>query len=91
VGIDDYLKALASSQPAPGGGSAATMVAAIGAALVAMVARITASSPKHADRSELARSLIADADVLRLRLIEAGRNDETAYGALVAAMERLSL
>ncbi|MGD0476464.1 MAG: cyclodeaminase/cyclohydrolase family protein, partial [Candidatus Velthaea sp.] len=47
--LQAYLNRLASAQPTPGGGSAATIVGALGAALVAMVARITLGNPKHAD------------------------------------------
>ena len=47
-GIDAYLDRLASAEPTPGGGSAATLVGAMGAALCAMVARITAGNDRYA-------------------------------------------
>ncbi|HEY0798699.1 MAG TPA: cyclodeaminase/cyclohydrolase family protein [Candidatus Baltobacteraceae bacterium] len=83
--IDEYLEALASAQPTPGGGSAATIVAAMGAALVAMVARITLGNPKYAAKHEAARELVVEADSLRARLLAARSTDETAYGAVVTA------
>ena len=43
--VGRYLADLASAAPAPGGGSAAALAAALGAALVAMTCRVTA---KHA-------------------------------------------
>ena len=46
--FEAYLDALASADPTPGGGSAATLVGALAAALCAMVARITLGSPKLA-------------------------------------------
>jgi formiminotetrahydrofolate cyclodeaminase len=84
--IDAYLEALASAAPTPGGGSAATIVAACGAALVGMVARITSESGKHADRRALAERLIQSADERRAELLAARAQDERAYGAVVAAM-----
>ncbi len=83
--IDEYLQALASEAPIPGGGSAATIVAAHGAALVAMVARICASNPKRATTHELAERLIRDADGARNALIEARARDESAFSRVVAA------
>jgi len=83
--IDDYLDALASSAPTPGGGSAAGLVGATGAALVAMVARITYAAPRHAAVQEQAERLIEEADTLRRRFLAAGAADEEAYAALRAA------
>ena len=55
--IQQYLTDLGSEAPVPGGGSAATIVAACGAALVGMVARICARNPKYAAHAELAREM----------------------------------
>ncbi len=83
--LNGYLAELASERPTPGGGSAATISAALGAALVAMVARITLGNPRRAERHDLAQALIAEADELRGRLETARVADEAAYGAVVAA------
>jgi methenyltetrahydrofolate cyclohydrolase len=72
--LDEYLARLASRDPVPGGGSAATVVAALGAALVTMVARIGK-----------AETLAQEADALRARLDEARARDEAAFAAVVAA------
>lgn len=84
--FDDYLNRLASAAPTPGGGSAAAICGAMGAALVAMVARITGESPKKSDRHVLADGLIVRADALRARFLEARALDESAYAAVVTAM-----
>lgn len=83
--IDAYLDRLASAEPTPGGGSAATLVGALGAALIAMVARISADAPRLAAVHEDARTLAREADALRARLRAAQIDDERAYGAVVAA------
>ena len=84
-GIDAYLDRLASAEPTPGGGSAATLVGALGAALCAMVARITAESARHAPVHAEARAIAAAADALRERFAAARPVDEAAYAAVVAA------
>jgi formiminotetrahydrofolate cyclodeaminase len=83
--LQAYLNRLASAQPTPGGGSAATIVGALGAALVAMVARITLNSPKFAGLAADAVLLTGDADGLRARFMAARVADEAAYGAVVEA------
>lgn len=74
--LDDYLQRLASGDAVPGGGSAAAVVGALAAALVAMVGRIAGSAPAD---------LPARADQLRAQLMDARTRDEEAYGAVVAA------
>jgi len=80
--IEDYLTRLASKAATPGGGSAATLVAATGAALVAMVARICEGNPSSA---LVARRLVGQADGLRAELAAAGPRDEAAFEKVVAA------
>jgi formiminotetrahydrofolate cyclodeaminase len=83
--LEDYLAALASDAPAPGGGSAATIVAASGAALVAMVARICAANPRYAADAGLSAELAVSADAVREQLLAARARDEAAFEAVVAA------
>jgi formiminotetrahydrofolate cyclodeaminase len=83
--FSDYLDRLASAEPTPGGGSAATLVGAMSAALVSMVARITAGSPKHAALAPSAIALAAEGDALRAEFVAARPRDEAAYQAVVVA------
>jgi len=85
VNLDTYLDELASAAPTPGGGSAATIVAALGAALVAMVARITRDGAAYAAVRPLADELAHDAERARSAALAARERDEAAYGAVVAA------
>lgn len=84
--MEQYLERLASDAPTPGGGSAAAVVAGLGAALVAMVARITRLSPRFAERHATADELADRADALRADLLSLRAADEAAYGSVVAAM-----
>jgi len=84
-GIDAYLDRLASADPTPGGGSAATLVGAMGAALCAMVARITSANERYAQVHEAALRVVAGADALRDRFQAARPLDEAAYGRVVEA------
>jgi len=83
--FERYLDALASADPTPGGGSAATLVGALAAALCAMVARITAAAPKHAAVREAAEEIAANADALRAAFLAQRPADEAAFGAVVTA------
>ncbi len=83
--LAQYLTQLASEWPTPGGGSAATVVGAAGAALVAMVARISSTNPKYAAHRELAKDLVARADELRAEFLRAKDRDEAAFDRVVAA------
>ncbi len=83
--IDAYLDRLASDAPVPGGGSAAAIVAALGAALVAMVGRLTSRGAKFAAFAPEAEELVRRADVLRRGLDEARARDEHAFGSVVDA------
>lgn len=83
--LETYLEALASDAPTPGGGSAATIVAALAASLVAMVARITRKNLSYAAKAAAADEVIARADALRAELIAARTEDEEAYARVVCA------
>jgi methenyltetrahydrofolate cyclohydrolase len=83
--LDGYLTNLASESPAPGGGSAAMVVAAAGCALVAMVGRICAAGPKYAAKHDFADNLVSRADVLREGFMQRKVRDERAFDAVVVA------
>ena len=83
--LAEYLTQLASEWPTPGGGSAATVVGAAGAALVAMVARISSTNPKYAAHKDLAKELVARADDLRVEFLRAKDRDEAAFDRVVSA------
>ena len=83
--LNGYLTNLGSERPAPGGGSAAMVVAAAGCALLSMVARICAASAKYAPKHDLANHLGNRADSLKQAFVQRKEQDERAYDAVVAA------
>jgi glutamate formiminotransferase/formiminotetrahydrofolate cyclodeaminase len=80
-----FLDDLASGEPAPGGGSAAAYGAAMGAGLVAMVARTTIGKRAYKEVEESMWSLIEQADALRARLTAAVDEDAAAFEGVLAA------
>jgi len=80
-----YTDALASGQPTPGGGSAAALVGALGAALNSMVASFTVGREKYAAVEEEVRALLAQSERLRAELQLLTQADTEAYAEVSAA------
>ncbi len=76
-----FLDELASSTPAPGGGSAAALSGALGAALVSMVCNLTLGKKKYADVQEDIESLLEKSEALRKELTDLLEEDVKAYTA----------
>lgn len=82
-----FLNALASADPAPGGGSAAAYAGAMAAALVAMVARVTVGKKKYADVEARMLDIIPQAETLRAELDKGVQRDAESYQAVIDAMK----
>lgn len=82
-----FLEALADGTPAPGGGSAAAYSGAAGAALVAMVARLTLGKKKYAEVEGQMQSMLQQAEALRADLTAAIERDAAAFNAVMAAFK----
>ncbi len=83
--IGGFLDALASGEPTPGGGSASALSGAAGAALVAMVARLTIGKRKYAEVEGEMKLILVRAEELRARLTGAAEQDAEAFNAVMAA------
>jgi glutamate formiminotransferase/formiminotetrahydrofolate cyclodeaminase len=81
----DFLDALAEGTPAPGGGSAAAYAGAAGAALAAMVARLTLGKKKYAAVEDQMYALLERAEALRAALTEAIKKDAQAFEEVMAS------
>ncbi|MFN2156441.1 MAG: cyclodeaminase/cyclohydrolase family protein [Anaerolineae bacterium] len=75
----DFLDALASSAPAPGGGSVAALAGALGAALVSMVCNLTLGKKKYADVQDKISALVERSETLRHELSDLLEADVEAY------------
>jgi formiminotetrahydrofolate cyclodeaminase len=83
--VEQFLDRLASSDPTPGGGSAAAVMGAMGAALAAMVCNVTLGKKGLEGVEPEMRDIRAAADELRLRLTRMVGDDVAAFDALMAA------
>jgi methenyltetrahydrofolate cyclohydrolase len=80
-----FLDALASGAPTPGGGGAAAVMGAMGAALVSMVANLTIGKKGYEAYEAEMRALLADSEMLRQRLADMVAEDAAAFDSLMAA------
>ena len=76
---------LASSDPVPGGGSAAAVAASLAASLVVMVCRLSLDRPKYAQYSTTIERAMAIAEPSRTRFLEFADEDAAAYAAFAEA------
>ncbi len=80
-----YLDQLASAAPTPGGGAAAALTGAQGAALVSMVCNLTIGKKKYADVEEEMKAVRERSEALRARLTELIDRDAEAFDRVSAA------
>jgi formiminotetrahydrofolate cyclodeaminase len=85
LSVRELLQRLGSSEPAPGGGAAAALAGALGAALVQMTANLSIGRPKLADVQDQARRIEARAGELRAQLAQLGDADTQAFEHVSAA------
>jgi glutamate formiminotransferase/formiminotetrahydrofolate cyclodeaminase len=83
--LGDWVDAVASASPAPGGGTVSAVAGAMAAALAAMVGRLTAGRKKYAAVDAEFRLLLEHAEALRVRLMRLGEEDAAAFNAVSAA------
>lgn len=85
LSVQHFLDALASGEPAPGGGSVAALAGAQGAALISMVCNLTVGRKKYAGVEAELLAVRARADSLRAQLTELIDRDTAAYEAVMVA------
>lgn len=83
--IQTFLDDLASERPTPGGGGAAAVSGAIGAALVSMVANLTIGKKNYEAVWQDLEAVNAKAEALRTELIRAIDEDVVAFNAVMGA------
>ena len=83
--VTDFLDALASNAPAPGGGSVAALSGALGAALLSMVCNLTLGKKRYAAVQDEIAALVAKTEELRHRLTDLLEADVQVYTGVSAA------
>lgn len=85
LAIKDYLRETASSTPVPGGGSVAALSASLAAALVEMVAGLTAGRSGFEAVAPEMENILHTAAALRSRCVEDIDRDTDAYRQVLVA------
>jgi formiminotetrahydrofolate cyclodeaminase len=83
--VEKFLDDLASAAPTPGGGSAAAIMGAMGAALISMVCNVTLGKKGQEAAAPEMQSVRDQAEKLRARLTAMVAEDVAAFDALMAA------
>ena len=85
VAIGTWLGELGSGSPTPGGGAAAGVAAATGAALIAMVGHLTVGKEGFEDLDARMRSLVETADAERVAFLALADDDARAFESVMAS------
>ena len=85
LSIENFLNDLASKSATPGGGSAAAIMGAQGAALISMVCNLTIGKAKFADVEAEMQTLLQQAEDLRQQLTDFIQADVDVFNRVMAA------
>ena len=85
--IRSFVQDLNSAKSMPGGGSAASVCGAMGAALAGMAAHMAVDKPKYAAVAGELRQVIANTRALQERLLELAQEDAAVYTAMLKAYQ----
>jgi len=83
--LDSFSGKLAANTAAPGGGSAAALSGALGAALVSMVCGLTIGKKGYEEHEDDLKSVLSQSEELRVKLGNAVDVDASAYGMVMDA------
>ena len=88
--IKEYVDILSKKEPIPGGGSAAALTGALGAALISMVANYSLGRNQSSSTDKKIKSILKHSERLRKRLLELVDLDAQAYLNVVKAQTSLA-
>ncbi len=83
--LNQFLDALASKEPVPGGGSGAALGGALAAALVSMVCNLTIGKKGYEAVEQEMKGILAQSEAIRAELPKLLEADTQAYGEVMAA------
>ena len=82
--VEKFLDDLASGNPTPGGGSAAAIMGAMGAALVSMVCNVTLGKKGYEGVEAEMRAILQESERVRRRLTAMVAEDIAAFNGILA-------
>ena len=85
--INSFLSELASSSPAPGGGSVAALSGSLGAALTSMVCNLTVGKEKYKDVEDEIKKTLKVSEKLRNDLTDLIDRDTLAFNDVIKAFK----
>ncbi|MCX6666873.1 MAG: glutamate formimidoyltransferase [Euryarchaeota archaeon] len=85
--VKEFLSELASSSPAPGGGSVAALAGALGAALSSMVCNLTIGKEKYAEVQDEIKKVLKKSEALRNKLTILIDKDTEAFNEVMKAFK----
>ncbi|WP_449288916.1 methenyltetrahydrofolate cyclohydrolase [Methyloligella solikamskensis] len=83
--IETFLEELASHAATPGGGSAAAIMGAMGAALISMVCNLTIGKKKYAEVEDEMKAVLEKSESLRVALTGMIADDVMAFDQVMGA------
>ncbi len=84
--VNDFINDVASSSPAPGGGSVAALAGTLGIALTSMVCNLTIGKKKYLDVESEIKEVLKRSETLRASLTTLIDEDTEAFNAVMNAM-----
>jgi len=85
--INNFLSELASSSPAPGGGSVAALAGSLGAALSSMVCNLTVGKEKYAEVQDEIKEALKKSEKIRKDLTKLIDKDTEAFNDVMKAFK----
>jgi glutamate formiminotransferase/formiminotetrahydrofolate cyclodeaminase len=86
--INEFVDELASSSPAPGGGSVAALAGSLGAALSSMVCNLTIGKEKYSDVQNEIEEILKKSEKLKNDLIKLVDEDTEAFNDVMKAFKK---
>ena len=84
--FSELVDELSSPSPAPGGGTASACMGALGAALAAMAANLSAGKKGFEDRTAELESIALEAQAIKTELLSRADEDSDAFNGILAAL-----
>ncbi len=85
--LEEFMDALASAEPTPGGGASSAVAGALGCAQAQMVAAITAQNPRYEEVHADMRSTWEHLGGLRVRFMGLAERDAQGYAEVARALK----